>query len=429
MSDKRVVVVGTTADYIDIISTRFPGRALFVTDHRERAAAVESPPDSASEVLCDLSDFEEVGSALRLQLMRWRIKPIGIACFDCESMSLAAYLADLYELPYPGAGAIAAARDKCRSKQLWRGCGLPTPAVRTGQELSDAVSFMAETGGPVVLKPTTGSGSELVFVCHNRDELSHAFATMTVRLENHSNARMYPRDAVGRIAMEEYVAGEEYSCDFVLDGNRVDIIRIARKVFAAGHTVGTTLAYVVPSDLPEGLERSALADQFKRAAMALGIDRAVCMIDFIVRDGQAVMLELTPRPGGDCLPPLIRLSGGLDMLGLTLDFAEGIYPALPPPSRWRRLVGARIIAGQAGMVRQIDSRHAMADSRVIEVYLKRRPGHEVVLPPEDYDSRILGHVIFAPSATTAVEVEANELIGMVRVDMEAPRWATPQALS
>jgi hypothetical protein len=44
MPDKRLLVVGTTSDYIDHICTRYPGRALFVTDPAERAAALEKEP-------------------------------------------------------------------------------------------------------------------------------------------------------------------------------------------------------------------------------------------------------------------------------------------------------------------------------------------------------------------------------------------------
>ncbi len=56
MRDKRLLVVGTTSDYIDHILTRYPGRALFVTDPAERAAAVERYPAPADELLCNLEN-------------------------------------------------------------------------------------------------------------------------------------------------------------------------------------------------------------------------------------------------------------------------------------------------------------------------------------------------------------------------------------
>lgn len=427
MSDKRIVVVGTTTDYIDMIATRFPGRSVFVTDPRERASAIEPVPDRDSEVLCDLSNFELVASSLRLHLLRWQIQPSGVACFDCESMALAAYLADGYGLPYPRAGAIAAVRDKYRSKALWLEAGVPTPKAAVGRDLSDAISFLREVNGPIVIKPTSGSGSELVFVCSDLADLTHAVGTMARRLSHHLNQRMYPSEMAHQFTMEEFIAGPEFSCDFIVDGDRTEIIRVARKIPALDQPVGTALAYVVPGQLPGGLDEIRLSKQLHTAAQALGIDRAICMVDFIVRRDEAVLIEMTPRPGGDCLPPLIRLAGSVDMLGMALDFAEGRRVTVPPRSKWRQLVGVRMIARESGVIRQIDTRALMADPRVVEIYLKRRPGHHVILPPDDYDSRILGHAIFVPSGRQEIEHEARELAELVQVEMETPRWVTPQA--
>jgi len=50
-----------------------------------------------------------------------------------------------------------------------------------------------------------------------------------------------------------------------------------------------------------------------------------------------------------------------------------------------------------------------ADGRVVECVLKYGVGHRVVLPPEDYDSRILGYAIFAPRDENRLEDECAEI--------------------
>jgi len=225
--------------------------------------------------------------------------------------------------------------------------------------------------------------------------------------------------------MEEFIHGREYSSDFVIDGDRIDIIRIARKIPAEDQPLGTTLAYVVPGKLPGGISVDSLKKQLHRAARAIGLNRAICMADFIVREDEAYLLEMTPRPGGDCIPPLLKQSSGFDILGYTLDFAEHRETVPPEPSRWQRLVGLRLFAEHGGVIRNIDTERVKSDSRVREVYLKRSPGHRVVLPPQDYDSRILGHIIFAPSRPDDIEAECLELINMVSVEMEISPWTTP----
>ena len=47
----------------------------------------------------------------------------------------------------------------------------------------------------------------------------------------------------------------------------------------------------------------------------------IIMADFIFKDDQFYFLEMTPRPGGDCLPDLIQASLGYDTLGLAIEYA------------------------------------------------------------------------------------------------------------
>ncbi len=436
MSDKRVLVAGTTSDYIDIINRRFPQRAIFITDGRERAKAVEPPPGSDAELLCDLAQPEQVAAAVRKHLDQWRMEPDGIACFDCESMPLAAFIARSFGLPYPSAEAVAACRSKYASKRVWLKAGLPCPDVELVHNTSDAVSFFRRTAGPVVLKPLTGSGSELVFLCSGEDECKSAFDTLRSRLAGHSDRRLYaPYLCDGKkvdprkvFVIEEFIRGDEYSCDFVLEADRVQILRVAGKIPDKEQTFGTTLAYILPAELPSGLDEKSFCDQLRKAADAIGLDRAICMLDFVVRDSRAFMIELTPRPGGDCLPPLLLKSCGMDILGCALDFAEGRTLNLSKkPSQWRPLVGVRLFAAHNGEIERIDSSALRKDRRVVEYHLKRSPGHRVVLPPGDYESRLLGHVIFEPSGSDSVENECDEIASKLKVEMKTQACATARA--
>jgi biotin carboxylase len=427
MTSERVLVVGTTADYIEIIYERFPGRALFMTDAKERAAP--SPyrrPDEASEFLCDLSDPDGALEALRGHLRAWRMGLSGITSFDCESLELASYVAGAFSFPYVSAQAIRASRNKFISKRIWRLAGLPCPDVALVRRPSDAVRFMDNVNPPVVLKPLTGSGSELIFLCREPRDCTEAFRALRDKLATHWNARMYapfdldgemvnPREVFG---VEEFVQGDEYSCDFLLDADQAKVIRMTGKVLAAGHLLGTVLAYILPAELPAGFDTAGLRRQLVEAAHALGIYRAICMLDFIVEDGRAMMIEMSPRPGGDCLPCLELQSAGFDVLGYALDFAEGRHSDPPKPQRWRRTVGLHLFAERAGVIRKLDTEGLCADPRVLECHLRREPGHRVILPPEDYDSRHLGHAIFRPSPGAGIEQQCRELAGKLLVEME-----------
>jgi biotin carboxylase len=181
---------------------------------------------------------------------------------------------------------------------------------------------------------------------------------------------------------------------------------------------GTTLGYIVPGDLPVGTSYAGIERILGQAARSLRLTRAICMVDFIIGPDGPVLLELAPRPGGDCLPPLIRHAAGLDMLGLALDVAQGWPIELPTRHAWKRHVGMRIYARKKGVLADVDVRRVACDPRVVEVYLSRRPGHVVVLPPFDYDSWSLGYVIFQPSPDCNIEIQCDELMAHVRVAMD-----------
>ncbi len=425
----RVLVIGTTSDYIDIIHRRFPSRVVFVTDPLERERAKEPQPSSAGEVLCPLDQPEEGLARIRRHLTHYGLWASGVACFDCESMPLAAFIANKLSLSYPSAEAIVTCRSKYISKQCWERAGLSCPASRQIETAEQAVQFLGLCRRQkAVLKPLTGSGSELVFVCKTADECILAFDIMRDRLAGQSAARMYAPYEYGglrvdprrTVVMEEWVEGPEYSCDFMIDGDKIEVIRIAKKWLQPELTPGTVLAYQLPETVP-GMTNGALEQQLRAAAQAVGIDRALCMVDFIMEDNRMVLIEIAPRPGGDCLPPLIRSSCGLDILALALDFAEQRPVSIPPASQWQRRVGLRFFTAQSGVITAIDTDAVSSDPRVLEVSLKRGPGQRVLQPPESFESRMLGYAIFQPSASENIEADCRAIDAKLNVKIAAAK--------
>ena len=422
--DERVLVVGTTADYVALIERRWPHRALFVTDAAERARTAEPAPDAAGEVTADLADVQGVLAALAAHRARRRIALKGVSCFDCDSLALAAELAAALALPFATPQAVAAACDKLRSKQLWAEAGVACPRAEAIRCVDEAVDFLRRAGGPIVLKPVTGSGSELLFVCRDSAACAAALLQMQRGLARRRGRRLYRSGAAcagdaGRVVVAEpVVEGTEYSCDFTVAGDELRILRTARKVPADNGVAGITRAYVVPAQWPAAGEAAALRALLLRGAQALGIDHSVCMVDLMLTAAGVVLLEMTPRPGGDCLPSLLRSSGGLDTLGAALDFAEGRPVAAPSPERFRPQVGLRLLAPAAGVLRALDTTTVSEDRRVVAVELKRAPGQRIALPPEDYDSWILGHVIFEPAGADTIEQQCAQLGACVRMEID-----------
>jgi hypothetical protein len=79
------------------------------------------------------------------------------------------------------------------------------------------------------------------------------------------------------------------------------------------------------------------------------------------------------------------------------------------------------MATKSGMIRKIGDGALRRDPRVKELRLKRRPGQRVALPPDDYESRLLGHVIFKPATPQSIETECAEIESKLSVEIETER--------
>jgi hypothetical protein len=418
--DPKVLVVGTTGDYIHWIRRSCPGQALFITDPAVRAQAREPAPSPDEEILCDLAAPDGVHRSLEHHLALHRQRLTGIACFDCESMALAAMLAPRYALPYPSAAAVDNCRNKFRSKTIWRSHRLHTPPVRLVHSEAAAVRFQRELKTPVVLKPLSGSGSELVFVGSDEAACRQNFRLICKGLRLRRNQRLYTdySPQVPEILAEGLVAGDEYSCDFIVENGRCDVIRLTRKIRASSGPFGTIRAYLLETGVPADIDHREFHRTLLQSATALGIHGAICMLDFMVDQGRMVLLELAPRPGGDCLPFLLRRARRLDMLRLQLDFARRAPLRLKSRCQTRPWVGLRVHARREGVLKGIHTGALAGDPRIREIHMPRRPGHKITLPPEDYDAWLLGHVIFTPDGRSAIELQCRELAATVRVELE-----------
>jgi biotin carboxylase len=416
----KVLVVGTTPDYIDWIRRSCPDRALFLTDPAARRQAVEPSPPPAEEVLCNLSDYSEVRQVLQRHLLQENIRLDGVACYDCESMELAATLAQEFSLPYPSVQSVNNCRNKYLTKTLWARHNLVTPRVRQIRSATEAVHFFQDLGGPCVLKPPGGSGSELIFSCDSARACRNNFIKIIDGLQQRPNNRLYKsfRTADPVILAEEFVMGEEYSCDFVIENGRVEVIRLTRKILSSRGPFGTALGYLLPGPLPEEIKEYDFRHTLYQSALALGINRAICMLDFMVCKNQIVLLELSPRPGGDCLPSLLRRCWNLDMITLYLDFCQQRPWRLQKPANLNPCLGLRLHAERSGSLKKVDTRQLQHDSRVREIHLTRQPGHQIKMPPDDYDSWSLGHIIFDLDVDTAPEAQCRALLEKLVVEVE-----------
>jgi len=120
---------------------------------------------------------------------------------------------ELLGVPYTGSGVLASAlgMDKTRTKQLWLGCGLPTPPYARLNANTDFSQVVADLGLPLMVKPAREGSSIGMRKVETLEDLQPAYAF----------AAQYDSEIIA----EKWVTGKEYT--IVLLGEKaLPVIRL-----------------------------------------------------------------------------------------------------------------------------------------------------------------------------------------------------------
>ena len=134
------------------------------------------------------------------------------------------------------------------------------PKVKIVRDATAVYDFMKEIDRPCVIKPLTGSGSELVFRCTSKKDCDKWAQVIQQELKSRQQQRLYTKATTSFIA-EEFICGDEYSCDFSISNNRIEVIRLTKKIHARGKPFGTIAGYALTS-YPTKDFQSKLLEQY-----------------------------------------------------------------------------------------------------------------------------------------------------------------------
>ncbi|MGD9159844.1 MAG: ATP-grasp domain-containing protein [Desulfobacteraceae bacterium] len=406
METSLIIVVGTTPDYVTRIQDEERSRPLlFLLDFKFKNSGELKVTENSCFIFSDLENHNETLEILKNYISEQDCRPC-FACFDCESLYLASRLAEYFNCPFPSSDAVLKSRNKFLSRRLWMKNGISTPESGTASNLADSLKLFNRFNENAVLKPLTGSGSELVFHCTHEKDIIKAVEILETQLERRRSNPLFTLimdpvsgemiDPCRLWIVEEYIDGPEYSCDFFMNNNSIHILRETEKIKDNDYPFGTVSGYIIPPYYAESKTREKIGYTMKNAASTLGFTWGYFMADFIVCDNQVSMIELTPRPGGDSLPDLIRESTGTNILKTYLDIMTGdtgILESFPKPTG--SYASIHLFSDREGVIADIDTKDITCDPRTRFLLLKKNRGDSVSLPPDDYDNRLLGYCVIS----------------------------------
>jgi biotin carboxylase len=192
---------------------------------------------------------------------------------------------------------------------------LPSPAA------DDAADLDGLPGrGPWIVKPDRSSGSKGIRIVNTELEFADALAAAN----EHGT----------RAVVEEALHGQQLTVEgLVRDGRLAWSILLDRQTAPPPFTA--TMGHRVPSQLDEA-ETASVLDAVDLTIAKLGLRDGPIDVDLVLAD-EPVVLELSPRLGGNSIARLVRLATGLNLVALAIDTALGRSfeipaPALPTPT-------------------------------------------------------------------------------------------------
>ena len=387
---RQLVAAARRRGYVPLLLAERPDRYPYVSEDRVRCAAVRT---------------RDVG-AVRDALRSCGGERIAGICSSSEYyVALAAQMAAEFERP----GAECRALDRCRNKntqrRACRAAGVPIPDFARAETPARAADAARRLGLPVIVKPTSGSGSVGVRLCRTMDEVRHHAATL---LGSPGNERGLPQPA--EVLVERFVSGIEYSIEMF----GTDAIGVTRKhVSRIPYFVETGHDY--PASLVEGA-RDVLARTAGEALRAVGLTWGAAHVEARLTPAGPVIIEINPRLAGGYVPELVRLATGVDLIDATVAAVTGHEPALRPCRSAYASVRFLVVpaTGRLASVTGLDAARSVPD--VIDVALYRRIG-EACAVHHDFRDRV-GHVIAAAPSAAGAARAARRAQRAVRLSIE-----------
>lgn len=239
----------------------------------------------------------------------------GIVTFASDvATATVAFVAAQLGLPGCPAQVAEVMSNKANFRAFQREQRLNRPGFFTTHALAEIEAELLDLTPPLMFKPVDTSGSRGIT---RVDDLN---------LVNCRKAFAYAQSFArsGQVCIEEFIAGVDVSGDgFLVDGQLRAIVtqKYKRGYVPTGHSLPTNILRD---------DQLRICAEVTRTCHALGYHNGPIDFDVKVSPEQVVVIEMSPRLGGNGIPKLILRATGVDLINATIQYALG--NACPVPA-------------------------------------------------------------------------------------------------
>lgn len=295
------------AALIRMLRERIPGVEIILIDYNKDVIAAKFADRHIVESTMDIPKVKEIA-------INEKVDYIMTACGDQPVLTMAV-VSDELGLPcYLSKKQATEITNKKFMKKKMADFDIPTAKYKTFEE-----GEVIDDSGlryPLIVKPVDNNGSKGVRRVENRDELM-----------------LYSKEAykftiTHTIVVEEFIEGDEISCDFFVKDGKANYVMICKsnKFFVDD---GTQVIYqsIIPPIVSD-VVKAKINDIAQKIANAYGLVNSPLHIQTLVKDDDVDVIEFSARLGGGAKYKTIQEVTGFNILSANLDVMLGKKPKI-----------------------------------------------------------------------------------------------------
>lgn len=397
---KTIIFIGTNKSGSSREATKAAEKlgyftVLFTSNERQFEQR-EQYEDIHKMMLIDTTNIEAMkAEVVKLQQLGFDIKLI--VSFVDPYVHVASLLCEQFcqNLTSPQAIEIMEDKEQTRKFLLEKAYSPQFNVIQPGEQQTGKLTF------PLIIKSPKSTGSKDVLFANDAKEYAKHIATLRNK---------YPAEP---IITEEYLKGEQYLVEVVVEKRQPHIIAVIRQDITKGKRfiiTGYQLFATVPPKLLESLTTlsQSIVDSFELKTGAFHLELR------LTNNGWK-LIEINPRISGGAMNKMIEAAFGINLVEQTLKLYLGEQPDFTPKSSYY-VYTKYLIVHQKGILEKVTGKQrALKSPGIYDVYVKPKKG-TMLIPPLSMGHRYA--YIIAQGATLKEAVAcANRAASEIRFHM------------